>query len=108
MGMAKLLFSSPREYEIGLLKNMLEGRGIVCALRNANLMGTAGGGLPAGSVWAELWVARDADWEKAEAILTEWRKPKVHDQPDWTCSKCGEKVEGQFDVCWKCGETRPD
>ena len=23
--------------------------------------------------------------------------------PMWTCSKCGESVEEQFDVCWKCG-----
>jgi hypothetical protein len=20
----------------------------------------------------------------------------------WTCSKCGEKIEAQFDSCWKC------
>ena len=20
----------------------------------------------------------------------------------WTCPKCGEKIEGQFDSCWKC------
>jgi hypothetical protein len=20
----------------------------------------------------------------------------------WTCSKCGEKIEDQFDSCWKC------
>jgi hypothetical protein len=24
----------------------------------------------------------------------------------WTCPKCGEKVEGQFDSCWSCGTKR--
>jgi hypothetical protein len=26
----------------------------------------------------------------------------------WTCSKCGEKIEEQFDSCWKCGTFRND
>jgi hypothetical protein len=24
----------------------------------------------------------------------------------WTCSKCGEEVEDDFDVCWSCGTTK--
>jgi hypothetical protein len=24
----------------------------------------------------------------------------------WTCSKCGEKIEDQFDSCWKCSTPR--
>src|SRR5262249_37160688 len=24
----------------------------------------------------------------------------------WNCSKCGEKVEEDFEVCWSCGTTR--
>src|SRR5215471_18179254 len=27
----------------------------------------------------------------------------------WTCSKCGESIEDQFDSCWKCaGEARKE
>src|SRR5262247_2554902 len=22
----------------------------------------------------------------------------------WTCPQCGEKLEGQFDLCWKCNQ----
>ena len=25
---------------------------------------------------------------------------------DWTCPKCGEKIEGVFDACWQCGQAR--
>ena len=24
----------------------------------------------------------------------------------WTCKKCGEKIEDQFDSCWKCSTAR--
>jgi hypothetical protein len=27
-------------------------------------------------------------------------------EPDWKCSKCGESVPGNFDMCWKCMATR--
>ena len=88
---------------------MLEARGIVCDLRNANLMGAAGGGLP-----GRQRNGRNSGWPamptggNAQAILADWRAPKVHDLPDWTCPKCGEKVEAQFDVCWKCGQAKPE
>ena len=26
----------------------------------------------------------------------------VRPKPMWTCAKCGEKIEDQFDSCWKC------
>jgi len=27
----------------------------------------------------------------------------------WTCSKCKESIEDQFDACWKCaGEAQPE
>lgn len=24
----------------------------------------------------------------------------------WTCSNCGEALEGDFDICWKCGTSK--
>jgi len=26
--------------------------------------------------------------------------------PMWKCTKCGEEVQNDFDVCWSCGTTR--
>lgn len=26
----------------------------------------------------------------------------------WTCSKCGESIEDQFDACWHCSTPKPD
>jgi hypothetical protein len=30
----------------------------------------------------------------------------VENQAMWTCKKCGEQVEDDFEVCWSCGTTR--
>jgi hypothetical protein len=38
--------------------------------------------------------------EEARALLESERGP------DWTCPTCGEKVDGVFDSCWKCGRER--
>ena len=29
--------------------------------------------------------------------------PRPEPGPAWECPKCGEKIEGQFSACWKCG-----
>ena len=26
----------------------------------------------------------------------------------WKCPGCGEAVDDHFDICWKCGETKPE
>jgi len=36
----------------------------------------------------------------AQAIL---ERPRG---PDWVCPDCGEKIDGVFDACWKCGHER--
>lgn len=38
--------------------------------------------------------------EDARAIL---ERPRG---PDWVCPECGEKIDGVFDACWKCGHER--
>ena len=36
------------------------------------------------------------------------RKRLLQEQhnPTWGCKSCGEKIEEQFDSCWKCGKQR--
>jgi hypothetical protein len=26
----------------------------------------------------------------------------------WKCPGCGEAVDDHFDICWKCGDTKPE
>ncbi len=33
-------------------------------------------------------------------------EPAFTEGKDWTCSGCGEEIEGQFTECWQCGTSR--
>ncbi|MDT8879973.1 DUF2007 domain-containing protein [Halomonas saccharevitans] len=83
--------------------NVLTAAGIPVALRNLTLGGGAGE-LPLGECEPEVWVAAH-NRERAEALI----RQALHggsERPAWTCSGCGERLEGAFDTCWHCGATR--
>ena len=58
---------------------------------------------------------READRERALALIKEYEEETIHDEdesgaspePSWTCAKCGRKVDGNFAVCWNCEAERP-
>ena len=63
----------------------------------------------AGGMHPQLQAARgvkilveEANLEKAKTVI----EIKNDTKDTWTCSKCNEVHEGQFVVCWNCGEKR--
>lgn len=52
----------------------------------------------------------DADFDRACELLVEFEhRPSSPDsQPAWTCSNCQQRVESQFDTCWKCSTPRDE
>lgn len=87
-----------------LWQRMLEAAGIRCEVRNRYL-GGAVGELPADQAAPQIWLVDPRDEPRARLLLDEWQRPAS--LPDWTCSRCGERIEGQFFQCWSCGATRP-
>jgi hypothetical protein len=88
-----------------LLRERLSGEGIACLLRNDELS-TALGEIPFVECFPELWVVDDEVWPRARLLLEKWQEEGVDVGPDWTCANCGERIEGQFQSCWKCGAER--
>jgi len=86
--------------EIAHLRNLLEQAGIACYVRNERLGGVVGE-IPFVECWPELWVLRNGDALNARGLIDTARAAVVP-SPDWTCRSCGERVEGQFDACWRC------
>ena len=86
---------------IGHLKILLEQSGIVCVIRNDQLSGGLGE-IPFLECLPELWVVRDQDLLRAEALLAATEKPSEQ-RKKWHCRECNETNEGQFAVCWQCG-----
>ncbi len=86
--------------EIAHLRNLLEQAGIACYVRNERL-GGALGEIPFVECWPELWVLRNGDALTARGLLDTAREV-IEPGPEWTCRECEERVEGQFDACWRC------
>ena len=98
----KRVFTSADSAEVGLLKNVLQKSGIRCVENNEQMAQV----IPSAPFQAELWVEDEADYPAAIALLEEWQHPTNTTGAEWTCSRCGEKLESQFSKCWKCGTRR--
>lgn len=101
VGTLKLLYSAPSLLLVRHFQNLLQSYGIDCVIKNENLSGAAGD-LPPTECWPELWITDDKYYQEASRLLD----GDEENQLSWTCSGCGEWLEGQFDRCWRCGEYR--
>jgi hypothetical protein len=88
--------------EIAHMRNVIEQAGIACYVRNERLGGVVGE-IPFLECWPELWVLRNGDALRARGLI-DIARAEVAPSPDWICCNCGERVEGQFDACWRCSQ----
>lgn len=89
--------------QIAHLKNLLEQAGIACMVKNDQLLGGLGE-IPFLDCSPELWVLKAEDVDRARRLLAEVLA-EPSDAPQWRCNGCGELNEGQFAVCWQCGQS---
>ena len=97
----KRVFSSEIAIDAWQVKNLLEVAGIDCVVKNAD-MSSAFGEVPFVEVMPEVWVTSPADYEEALDIVDEYLYGEDDDRPDWRCSKCRERNDAAFAVCWNC------
>jgi hypothetical protein len=89
-----------------LLRDRLQQEGIAVLLRNEELF-AAMGEIPFVELRPELWVIDDEILPRAQYLLAAWQQ-EADPGADWACPGCGERIEGQFCVCWQCGRERED
>jgi len=93
--------------EAHLVRGFLAAHGITAQVRGEFL--TSGWGeLPVDV--CSVWVHDDRDYERARELLIEFlagTQARRYSGEAWTCGNCGERLEGQFTQCWRCGATRP-
>lgn len=100
LSMMKRLRSFESLAQIGHLKNILEQSGIDCLIKNEQLSGGLGE-IPFLDCLPELWVIRDQDFSRAEALLKNTLNLNIEGK-NWQCIGCGESNESHFSACWKC------
>ena len=55
-------------------------------------------------------LVKEQDTARAEQILESIGRQRSEPArlPEWRCPACGEDVDGAFDLCWSCGELKPE
>ena len=97
------LTESPSLVELRLLAGYLEQEGIETTVLNEHQGGTPGVPHWALSVWAELWVSRENQYEKAKALFARYRRERTQPPgPEWQCPACSEANPASFESCWQC------
>ncbi|MCU0975068.1 MAG: DUF2007 domain-containing protein [Steroidobacteraceae bacterium] len=102
----KRVYTAESLVQVVHVRNLLQSEGIRTELRNERL-GGAVGEIPFLEAWPELWVA-ELEFDRAQELIELELHSHGLEEPEWTCTGCGERVEGQFGECWKCGHVRPD
>ncbi len=105
----KKVYVAKNPADAHLLRALLEGEGI-----EANVMGeflyTCRGEVPISpDSLPSVWVVHDADSEKAEEIIRQYKLTEdgtKESGEEWKCAGCGETNEGVFTECWQCGKSR--
>ena len=82
----------------GNVQNVLEANGIPCVLRN-EFLSACFGGLPPIQFGPEVWVANDADVERARQLIAEATKAPAPRKEPWRCRHCDEEVDAIFAQC---------
>lgn len=95
-------YSAANPMEAELLVGMLSQHGIAAGLRSQGMVGGIGE-LPLDALHTPVWVA-PRDLEPARQLLKAYEAKQ--EEPQWRCSHCGEENEGNFELCWQCGEER--
>jgi hypothetical protein len=99
------LYQAKDRIEAQFLHDFLDRYCIPTTVLGDYLSGAAGE-LPV-DIYPTVWVIEDEDLPRAQELLTRFREEAtVQAGPDWVCPRCGEPVEGGFDMCWNCGHSR--
>ncbi len=88
--------------EAHFAKTLLAEHGIRSEVRNeANSQARFGAVGDIASL-PSVWIVDDSRADEARALLARHRGG-----PSWLCGSCDEENGAAFEVCWKCGTSRP-
>ncbi len=99
------VFSSNEVGETDLVRDALLHHGVEATIQNQYSGRSA---VPVFRPPAEVWIARDEDYENARQIVVDTMATltsKAGGQP-WVCPHCDEENPQSFELCWNCGRDK--
>jgi Putative prokaryotic signal transducing protein len=100
------VYSAQNTLMVDHLRHVLDAEGIGCVVRN-RFLSSALGRLPAAECWTELWILDEAQLARAQRIVERaLEQNETASSSTWECPQCGERLEPQFEACWKCSTRR--
>ncbi|WP_082798397.1 putative signal transducing protein [Vibrio cidicii] len=97
------VFTANSPVEAHIVCQQLRSENIECEIRGENLFGLKGE-LPATSESDPyIWIHEPQQYQTAMKIVSQYLHQSCV-STYWCCSNCGEENEGQFALCWCCGE----
>ena len=100
------VYSAEHPTEAHIVKGLLESGGIEAVVKG-DILFNARGEIPITAETApSVWIVEDSRYDQARRIVRRYElanRGKLPAGEMWLCPSCGEKLEGQFTHCWKCG-----
>ncbi|WP_090657307.1 putative signal transducing protein [Nitrosomonas marina] len=97
----KKIYSANSIMEAQIVLDMLEHALIPAQLFNQHAQGGTGD-IPFTHAYPEVWVVRDADYERGRKIIQHYESIP-QSETTIQCSTCGEENPSNFQLCWHCG-----
>lgn len=95
------VFCSDNRLRVQQVKDLLEGYGIPCFVKNEYAIGGVGEIAPF-DAWPEIWLTDDEWFTRASKLIAEFESAE-NQGSDWVCRQCHEQNEASFELCWNCG-----
>ena len=99
----KRLVSAPNVAIATLWADWLRSAGVDASVQRY-YAGSIAGEIPPDQALPEVWIADEAQLDRARSLLHALRHPP---QRRWSCPGCGERIDGPFEQCWNCGAAMP-
>lgn len=93
-------YSARQRYDAFLVADRLNQAGIRAHVFNQHASSIVGD-VPPDVAQPQVWLERECDRERAEAMLRSIEADADAGAPRH-CAACGEESPGNFDLCWNC------
>ncbi len=97
------LAQAPNAALATLWVDLLGQAGIEASVQRYFASGIAGN-IPPDQALPEVWVHDDDQFDRAKKALADLQHPAWR---HWVCHGCGERIDGPFESCWRCGALMP-